>query len=100
MSATAVMTESMMAMSVPTATPEATAVADTSNQAQMRLKATPEPTQLLLDQQAAPAAEQPAQANLVEVPPTIDPLRIVEIALLALAIVLGIATLAARRKQT
>jgi predicted anti-sigma-YlaC factor YlaD len=100
MSETAVMTESMMAQSVPTATPEATAVADVSNQAQMRLKATPESTQLLPDQQAAPAAEQPAEANRGEVTPTIDTLRIAEIAVLVLAVVLGIATLAARRKQT
>lgn len=99
MSATVVMTESMMAMSAPTATLEATAAADTSNQAQMRLKATPEPTQLLLDQQPAPAAEQPAPANAVEITPAIDPLRIVEIALLVLAVTLGIATLVARRKQ-
>jgi hypothetical protein len=52
-----------------------------------------------LAQQVAPAAEQPAQSNRVEVAPAIDPLRVVEIALLALVVVLGIATLVARRKQ-
>jgi len=98
MSATSAMTEST-AMSMATATLEATASADRASQAQRMLKATPEPTESTLDQQAAPAAEQPTQANRAEATPAIDPLRIIEIALLALAIVLGIATLVARRKQ-
>jgi hypothetical protein len=45
----------------------------------------------MLDQRALPTAQPPASA--------IDPLRVVEIALLALAVVLGVATLVARRKQ-
>jgi len=92
------MTEST-AMSMPTATPEATALADRALPAQKMLRATPTPTEPMLGQQAAPAAEQPAQADRVDAAFTIDPLRIIEIALLVLATVLGIATLVARRKQ-
>jgi predicted anti-sigma-YlaC factor YlaD len=101
-SATAVMTEATTTMaSAPTATPEATAVADAANQAQMMLSATPEPSGAVLDQQAEAAPEQPAVANVVEAAPTptIDPLRVIEIALLVSAVVLGVATLIARRKQ-
>ena len=98
MSATVTLSEST-AMSLPTATLEATASADRASQAQMMLMATPEPTEPTLDQPAAPAADQPAQANRVEATPAIDPLRIIELALLVLAVVLGIATLVARRKQ-
>ena len=97
-SATEAVTEST-ALSLPAATPEATASTDRAPQAQMMRRLTPGPTAPTLDQQAAPAAEQPAQANRVEATPAIEPLRIVEIALLGLAVVLGIATLVARRKQ-
>ena len=90
MSATGAVTEST-ALSLPTAAPEATASIAQAPQAQMMLRATPEPTEPTLDQRALPAAEPPA--------PVIDPLRVVEIALLALAVVLGVATLVARRKQ-
>lgn len=96
---TAVVTE-VVAMSAPAATLEATAMADeASRQAQMRLNATPEPSGPMLDQQAAPAAEKPAAANVIETAPAIDALRIIEIGLLALAVVLGIATLIAHRRQ-
>jgi hypothetical protein len=99
MSATGAVTESM-ATGMPTATLEATvSVAKAPPQAQMMLKPTPGPTERLLDQQALPAANNPAQANRAEAAPAIDPLRISEIALLALVVVLGIATLVARRKQ-
>jgi len=98
LSETAVVTEAA-ALSMPTATPEATAVADASNQSRMMLSATPEPAEPVLGQQAAPAAEQPAAASVVEAAPTIDPLRVIEIALLALAVVLGIATFVVRRRQ-
>jgi hypothetical protein len=97
-SETAAITESTT-ISMPTATPEATALADASRQAQMRLNATPETTGPLFDQQAAPTAELPAASNVAATTPTIEPLRVIEIALLVLAIVLGIATLVARRKQ-
>ncbi len=98
LSATEAMTEST-AMSMLAATPEATAQADNAPQAQMKLGATPNPAGPLLDQRARPAAEQPAQANRVEAAPAIDLLRVAEITLLALAVVLGIATLVARRRQ-
>ncbi|NTU64100.1 MAG: hypothetical protein HGB05_12045 [Chloroflexi bacterium] len=100
MSETAVVTEAA-ALSMPTATPEATAVADASNQSRMMLNATPEPAEPVLGQQADSAAEQSAAASVVETAPapTIDLLRIIEIALLALAVVLGIATFVVRRRQ-
>jgi anti-sigma factor RsiW len=97
-SATAVLTETTMA-SAPTATPEATAMPDAASEAPMMLSATPEPSELMLDQQAV--EEQPAMANVVEAAPApaIDPLRVIEIALLVLVAVLGIATFVVRRKQ-
>ncbi len=99
-SATAVLTETTTAMkSAPTATPEATAPADAAMQAQAMLSATPAPTESVFDQQAASAAEQPVEANTATTAPTIEPLRVIEIALLVLAVVLGIATLVVRRKQ-
>ena len=100
-SATAVMTEApMAALIAPTATPETTTVANAADQTQMALSATPEPTEPMLGQQME-ATEQPAMSNVVEATPapTIEPLRVVEIALLVLAIVLGIATIIVRRKQ-
>ncbi len=97
-SATAAVTESA-AMSLPAATPEATASADKASPAQAKPGATPNPAGRLLDQQALRAAPQSLQANRAEAAPAIDPLRVVEIALLALVVVLGIATLVARRKQ-
>jgi anti-sigma factor RsiW len=100
MSATASLTESTMAMIMPTATLEATASADMARQAQMMPKATPEPTQLPLEQQAAPAVEQAAEANRVEASPTSDALRIAEIGLLVLVVVFGTAALVVRRRQT
>jgi len=99
MSATGVVTESMVT-SMPTATLEATAsVAKAPPQAQVMSRPTTAPTEPPLDQSAAPAADQSAQANRVEATPAIDPLRVIEIAVLALAVVLGVATLVARRKQ-
>jgi hypothetical protein len=100
-SATEVTTETTMAMAAPTATPEATAMAADASEATMMLSATPEPSELMLDQQATSAAEQPAMANVVEAAPapTIDPLRVIEIALLVLVVVLGVATVVTRRKQ-
>jgi anti-sigma factor RsiW len=101
--ATEVVTETAMVMtSVPTATPAATAVADAANQAQMMLSTTPEPTEPVLEQQATSDAEQPAAASsVVETAPapTINPLRVIEIALLALVVALGVATLIVRRRQ-
>ena len=101
--ATEVVTETAMVMtSVPTATPAATAVADAANQAQTMLSATPESAEPVLEQQATSDAEQPAAASsVVETAPapTIDPLRVIEIVLLVLAVVLGITTLVVRRKQ-
>ena len=97
-SATAIVTESP-ALSPTTATPEGAAAADASLQAQSLLSATSEPTKPAATQQTASAAAPPVAANVVEVTPAIDPLRTIEIAVLVLAIVLGIATLVARRKQ-
>jgi len=97
-SVTDVMTEAAV-LSMVTATPEATAVADAANQAPMMLNTTPEPSEPMVDQRAASVAEQPA-AEIVSAPAsTIEPLRIIEITLLALAVVLGIATIVVRRKQ-
>jgi hypothetical protein len=97
-SATAVLTETPMA-SAPTATPEATAMPDAASEATIMLSATPEPSELMLDQQAV--GEQSAMANVVEAAPApaINPLRAIEIALLVLVAVLGIATFVVRRKQ-
>jgi anti-sigma factor RsiW len=98
--ATEVVTETAMAMTgVPTATAEATALADAAGEKTMMLSATPEPSELLLDQQAGAAAEQPAAASAPAPTPTIDWLRVLEIALLALVVVLGIATVIVRRRQ-
>jgi hypothetical protein len=98
LSATAVMSE-LSATSLPTDTLAVTASAERALPMQKMLKATPKPTEPTLDQPAAPAAEPPAQANRVAAAPAIEPLRVIEIAALALAIVLGLATLVARRKQ-
>ena len=98
LSATEALTEST-AMSLPATTPEATASADKALQPQMKLGATPNSAGRPLAQQALPRAEQPPQANRAETAPATDPLRIVEIALLVLVVVLGLATLIARRKQ-
>jgi anti-sigma factor RsiW len=100
-SATAVVTETTTAMaSAPTAIPEATAQAADASATTM-LSATPESVEPMADQQAEVATEQPAMAYAVEAAPapTIDPLRVIEIALLVLAVVLGIATVVVRRKQ-
>ncbi len=97
-SATAIVTEST-ALSLTTSTPEAAVAADGALLAQKSLGATLEPTEPAANQQAASAAAPPAVANVVEATPAIDPLRVIEIAVLVLAIVLGIATLIARRKQ-
>jgi anti-sigma factor RsiW len=98
--ATEVMTETSMAMAAPTATPEATFAADASAASSM-LSATPEAIETMPDQQAEATPEQPVMAYAAEPAPasTIDPLRIIEIALLILAVVLGSATLIVRRKR-
>ena len=83
-----------MTLSMPTATPEMTAIAA----AQPALEATSESAaDAQAERSAAPVVEQPATPATV--PPTIDPLRVIEIAVLALAVMLGIATLIVRRKQ-
>jgi hypothetical protein len=103
-SSKAAVTETMVvaestAVSMVTVTPEATISAEAATRSQQAAETTPEPGAAMLDQQTA--AEQPTMANAVEAAsaPTIDPLRIIEIALLALVIVLGVATLVVRRKQ-
>ena len=81
-----------MTLSMPTATPEMTAIAA----AQPALEVTSEPAaDAQAERSAAPVVEQPAIPATV--PPTIDPLRVIEIAVLALAVMLGIATLIVRR---
>ncbi|CAG0935700.1 hypothetical protein TFLX_04549 [Thermoflexales bacterium] len=100
--AKAVVTETMAitestAMSMMTATPAATAVADTTMRAQMTVEATSELS--VPDQQAGLSAEQSTAANLSETPTALEPLRVIEIALLALVIVLGAATFIVRRRQ-
>ena len=99
-SATEVTTETTMAMAAPTATLAATSATDASAASSM-LSATPEPVETMPDQQAEAAAEQPATAYAAQAAPApmIDPLRIVEIALLVLVVVLGVATLVVRRRQ-
>ncbi len=96
-SATAVTTEAT-ALSMTTATPEATFAAAAAPQSKSALAATPEPTRSAFDQRAAATAEQSAAANTASPAPTIEPLHVVEIALLVLVIMLGIATLIVRRK--
>jgi anti-sigma factor RsiW len=100
--ATEAVTGTTMAMAVPTATPEATALAaDSSAAATMIFEATPESSEPVLDQQAGAAAKQPAMANVAEAAPApaMDLVRFIEIALLVLAVVLGIATVVVRRRQ-
>jgi hypothetical protein len=85
----------MLAASTPTL--EVTAVAAVP---QLSLEATPEPAADASSERAmAPTVEQPATTAAAPAVPTIDPLRIIEIALLALVVVLGVATLVVRRKQ-
>ena len=98
MSATVPITEATT-LSEPTATPEATGSAKAPLQAQALLPPTPESTEPSLGQQAAPAPEQPTATHAAATAPTIEPLRVIEIALLGLAVVLGIATVVVRRKQ-
>jgi anti-sigma factor RsiW len=89
-------------LSMVTAAPDATLSADSSSMAApMAAEATPESTETMLDQQAEVAAEQSAAASAVEAAPapTVDPLRVIEIALLALVIVLATATFVVRRRQ-
>jgi Putative zinc-finger len=100
-SATAVMTETTMAMaSALTATPEVTMTADASAASTM-LSATPESSEPMSEQQDGAAAEQSTMAYATEATPapTIEPLRVIEIALLVLVVVLGVATIVVRRKQ-
>jgi Putative zinc-finger len=98
-SATEVMTETTMAMAAPTATPEATMGANAG--AAMMLKATPESSEPMPERQDGAATAQPTMAYAAEPAPTptIDPLRVIEIALLVLVVALGIATVVVRRKQ-
>jgi predicted anti-sigma-YlaC factor YlaD len=86
----------MLAASTPTL--EVTAVAAAP---QPPFEATTEPAADLQSKRAATSAvEQPVAAPVaVSAAPAIDPLRVIEIALLGLVIVLGIAMLIARRKQ-
>ncbi len=96
-SATAVATEAT-ALSVTAATPEAPMTATAVPQSKLAFAATPESTRSAFDQRAASTAEQSAKANAASPAPIIEPLHVVEIALLVLVIVLGIATLIVRRK--
>jgi len=84
-------------LAAPTPTVAMTAVAA----APAPVEATPEPAADTQAKRAATAAvEQPVAAPATVAPtPTIDPLRVLEIAMLALAVGLGIATLVVRRKQ-
>ena len=68
---------------------------------QPTLEATPEPAaDAQADRSATPVVEQPvATTAVVSAAPTIDPLRVIELALLGLVIVLGAAMFIARRKQ-
>ncbi len=81
-----------------TPTPEMTAVAAAP---QPLLEATSEPAaEAPADRSAAPAVEQPVTTTAaVPAAPAIDPLRVIELALLGLVIVLGVAMFIARRKQ-
>jgi len=85
-------------LAAPTPTLEVTAVAAAP---QPPLEATPEPAADAQAKRAAtPAIEQPVAAPAIVAPaPMIDPLRIIEITVLGLAIGLGITTLIVRRKQ-
>jgi predicted anti-sigma-YlaC factor YlaD len=84
-----------MTLSMPTATPEMTVVAA----AQPALEATPEPAaDASSERSAASAVEQPVTA-VAPATPTLDPLRVIELALLSLVVVLGAAMFIARRKQ-
>ena len=96
-SQTATMTKSLAAMrSVPTATPEMTESAVAQQAAR---EATPEPTAEALADQTEPAALPPAAATTTApAAPVIEPLRLIELALLGLVIVLGTAMFLARRK--
>jgi len=86
------------ATAIAVVTPAMTAVAAAP---QPPVEATPEPAADAQAKRAATSAiEQPIAAPTAVAPtPTIDPLRVLEIAVLALAIGLGIATLIVRRKQ-
>jgi len=112
-------------LSMTTATPEATATADMNRLPKAFVPATSEPTESAfaqaatpaaqqttvakaaapaptgpaLDQQTASAAEQATATNVAASVPAIEPLHVVEIVLLGLAVALGIATLIVRRKQ-
>jgi anti-sigma factor RsiW len=81
----------------PTATPEMTAVAAV----QPTLEATPAPAaEAQAERSAVPVVEQPVTTTAAApTAQTIDPLRVIELALLGLVIVLGAAMLIARRKQ-
>ncbi|HSD83020.1 MAG TPA: zf-HC2 domain-containing protein [Anaerolineae bacterium] len=93
-----------MATSLPTATPAATAVPAATDTTARVLQATVEATAESAvsgfdDQQQGPAPAFSVQENYAPAPPAIDPLRVLEVALLVMAIVLGIATLIVRRKR-
>ncbi len=98
LSETITMTQSA-ATSMPTATPAATATAEVAMRPQATVETIPAPAEPMHDQQASPVSGFYASTNLVTTPPAVDPLRVIEITLLALAIVLGIATLVVRRRQ-
>jgi hypothetical protein len=87
-----------MTLSMPTATPEMTTVAVAPQAAP---EAIPEPAaKAQEDRSAAPVVEQPVTTTaVVSAAPTIEPLRVIELALLGLVIVLGAAMFIARRKQ-
>ena len=100
LSNTATLTETT-AMSIPSATPEV------SLQAQMAPETTPqaeapqaEAATMVAEAQARSAGEQSNAANLPAPTSGVEPVRIIEIALLVLAAGFGIAALAVRRKQT
>jgi len=83
---------------MPIPTPELTAGAVAP---QPTLEAMPKPAaEAQADRSVAPIVEQPVTTTaVVPAAPTIEPLRVIELALLGLAIVLGAAMFIARWKQ-
>jgi predicted anti-sigma-YlaC factor YlaD len=99
---TAITVDAMSAtVAMPTATPEMTAVPKVAMAPSPAPEATSEAaTETQVERSAEPAVEQPvATAAMAPAAPTIEPIRVIELALLGLVIVLGAAMLIARRKQ-
>jgi len=75
-------------MAMPTTTPEVTAIPEVAAAPQSALEVTSEP-----------AADTSSERSMAPTVPTIDPLHVIELVLLGLVIVLGVAMLIVRRKQ-